>query len=169
MSWINIKLTFWLNQWRTTSVQSLSRVRLFATPWIAARQASLSSTNSWSPPKPMSIESVMPSNHLILCFPLLLLPSVFRSIRVFSNESVLLIRWSKYWSLSFSIRPSNEYQHGFPLGRTGCISLQSKGLSTVFSTITIWKHQFFSTQKNWNFYCPALAYIHDYWKNPSFD
>ena len=91
------------------SVQSLSRVRLFATPWTAAHQASLSNINSWSFLKLMSIESVMPSNHLILCHPLLLLPSIFPSIRVFSNESVLLIKWPKYWSLNFSITPSNEY------------------------------------------------------------
>ena len=91
------------------SVQSLSRVRLFATPWTTARKASLSITNSQSPPKPMSIESVMPSNHLILCRLLLLLPSIFPSIRVFSNESVLLIRWPKYWSFSFSITPSSEH------------------------------------------------------------
>ena len=92
-----------------SSVQSLSRVRLFATPWTAARQASLSITNSWSLLKLMSIESVMPSNHLILCRPLLLLPSMFPSIRVFSNESMLRIRWPKYWSFRFSISPSNEY------------------------------------------------------------
>ena len=85
-----------------SSVQSLSRVRLFATPWTAARQASLSITNSQSSLKPMSIESVMPSNHLILCRPLLLLPSIFSSIRVFSNESVLCIRQPKDWSFSFS-------------------------------------------------------------------
>ena len=84
------------------SVQSLSHVRLFATPWTAARQASLSITNSWSPPKPMSIESVMSSNHLILCRPLLLLPSTFPNIRVFSKESALHIRWPKYWSFSFN-------------------------------------------------------------------
>jgi len=92
-----------------SSVQSLSHVRLFATPWIAAHQASLSITNSWSPPKPMSIELMMPSNHLILCRPLLLLPSSFPSIRVLSNESALLMRWPKYWSFSFSISPSNQY------------------------------------------------------------
>ena len=90
-------------------VQSLSRVRLFATPWTAAHQASLSITNSWSFLKLMSIESVMPSIHLILCHPLLLPPSVFPSISVFSNESVLYIRWPKYWSFSFSVSPSNEY------------------------------------------------------------
>ena len=91
------------------SVQSLSRVRLFVTPWTAARQASLSITNSRSLPKLMSIELVMPSNQLILCHPLLLPPSIFPSIRVFSNESILLIGWPKYWSFSFSISPSNEY------------------------------------------------------------
>ena len=92
-----------------SSVQSLSRVRLFATPWIAAHQASLSFTNSRSSPKLMSIESVMPSRHLILCFPLLLLPPIPSSIRVFPNESTLRMRWPKYWSFSFSISPSNEH------------------------------------------------------------
>ena len=91
------------------SVQVLSRVQLFATPWTAASQASLSITNSWSLLKLMSIVSVMPSNHLILCCPLLLLPSIFPSIRVFSNESILHIRWPKYWSFSFNISPSNEH------------------------------------------------------------
>ena len=92
-----------------SSVQSLSHVRLFVTPWTAAHQASLSITNSWSAHKPMFIESVMPSNHLILCRPLLLLPSIPPSIRVFSYESTLLMRWPKYWSFSFSISPSNEH------------------------------------------------------------
>ena len=92
-----------------SSVQLLSHVRLFATPWTAAHQASLSITNSRSLLKLTSIESVMPSNHLILCYPLLLLPSIFPSIRVFSNESVLHIRWPKYWSFSFNISPSNEH------------------------------------------------------------
>ena len=92
-----------------SSIQSLSHVRLFATPWTAARQASLSITNSWSSLKLMSIESLMPSNHFILCHPLLLLPSIFPSIRVFSNESVLCMRWPKYWSFNFSVSPSNEY------------------------------------------------------------
>ena len=91
------------------SVQSLSCVQLFVTPWTAACQASLSITNSWSLLKLMSIELVMPSNCLILCHPLLLLPSIFPSIGVFSNESVLLKRWPKYWSFSFNISPSNEY------------------------------------------------------------
>ena len=92
-----------------SSVQSLSHIRLFATPWTAASQVSLSITSSWSFLRLMSIEAVMPSNHLILCHPLLLLPSIFPSIRVFSNESVLHIRWPKYWDFSFSISPSNEY------------------------------------------------------------
>ena len=92
-----------------SSVQSLSCVQLFGTPWTAAHQASLSIINSWSLLKFMSIELVMPSDHLILCHPLLLPPSIFPSIRVFSNESILYIRWSKYWSFSFSISPSNEH------------------------------------------------------------
>ena len=96
------------NSVQFSSVQSLSHVRLFATPWTAARQASLSITNSWSSPKLMRIELVMPSSHLILCCPLLLLPSIFPSIRGFSNKSALLIRWPKYWSFSFNISPSNE-------------------------------------------------------------
>ena len=100
------------------TIQSFSPVRLFATPWTAARQASLSITNSRSPPKPMSIESVMPSNHLILCRPLLLLPSIFPSIRVFSNESSLHIRWPKYWSFSFNINPTNEHQELIPGKKT---------------------------------------------------
>ena len=92
-----------------SSVQSLSRVRLFVTPWIATRQASLSITNSWSSLRLTSIESVMPSSHLILCRPLLLLPSIFPSIRVFSSESALHIRWPKYWSFSFNISPFSEH------------------------------------------------------------
>ena len=91
------------------SLQSLSCVQLFATPWTAARQAALSITNSWSLLTLMSIESMMPSNYLILCRPLLLLPSIFPSIRVFFSESVLCIRWPKYWSFSFNISPSNEH------------------------------------------------------------
>ena len=104
------------------SVQSLSHVQLFVTPWTAAHQASLSITNSWSPPKPMSIELVMPSNHLILCRPLFLLHSIFSSIRVFSNESALRIRWPKYWSFSFSISPSNEHR-GLISFRMDCLDL----------------------------------------------
>ena len=98
-----------INKWEFSSVQSLSCVQLFVTPWTAAHQASLSITNSQSLPKLMSIESVIPSNHLILCHPLLLLPSIFTSLRVFSIESVLRIRWPKYWSFSFSVSPYNEY------------------------------------------------------------
>ena len=128
------------------SVQSLSRVRPFVIRWTTARQASLSITNSQSPPKPMSIESVMPSNHLIFCRPVFLLPSIFPSIRVFSNESALCMRWPNYWSFSFNISLTNEYSGWFPLGFTGLISLQSKRLSRVFSNTTIQKHQFFGTQ-----------------------
>ena len=98
-----------MDQFQFSSVQSLSRVWLFVTPWTAARQASLSITNSQNLPKLKSIESVMPSSYLILCLPLLLLPSIFLSIRVFSNESALRIRWPKYWSFSFNISPSNEH------------------------------------------------------------
>ena len=94
---------------RVHSVQSLSRVRLFVTPWTTACKASLFFTNSWSPPKPMSIELVMASNHLILCCPLHLLPSIFPSIRVFSNESALRFRWPKYWNFRFNIIPSNKH------------------------------------------------------------
>ena len=104
----------WRRIQRTSSVQSLSRVQLFATPWTAAHQASLSITNSRSPPKPLSMESVMPSNHLILCHLLLLLSSIFPSIRVFSNESALHIRWPKYWSFSFNISSSNEHSGLIP-------------------------------------------------------
>ena len=103
------KDTFFFSTFLSKDSVQLSRVRLFATPWSAALQASLFITNSQSPPKPMSIESVMPSNHLILYHPLLLLPSILPSIRIFSNESVLRIRWPKYWSFSFNISPSNEH------------------------------------------------------------
>ena len=130
-----------------SSVQLLICVLLFVTPWTAACQVSLSITNSWSLLKLMSIESVMLSKHLILCHPLLLLPSIFPSIRVFSSESVLHIRWAKYWSFSFSIGPSNiNIQDWFPLGLTGWIFLKFKGLSRVFSNTTVQKHQFFHAQ-----------------------
>ena len=129
------------------SVQSLSCVQLFATPWIAAHHVSLSITISWSSLKLTSIESVMPSSHLILCCPLFLLPPIPPSIRVFSNESTLHMTWPKYWSfsLSKSFLPKNT-QDKSPLEWTGWISLQSKGLSRVFSNTTVQKHQFFSTQ-----------------------
>ena len=127
-----------------SSVQSLSRVRLFSTPWTTALQVSLSITNSQSLLKLMPIELVMPPNHLILYHPLLLRPSTFPSIRVFSNESVLRIRWPKYWSFSFRISPSNEHPELISSEWTGWISLQSKGLSRVFSNTTVQKHPFFS-------------------------
>ena len=126
-------------------VQLLSHIQLFVTPWTAACQEASRSFTIWSLLKLMSIESVMPSNHLVLCRPLLL-PSVFPSVREFSNESVLCIRWSKYWSFSFSISLSNEYSGWFPLGLTGLISLQSRGISRVFSRTTVQNHQFFDTQ-----------------------
>ena len=129
-----------------SSVQLLSRVRLFATPWIPAHQASLSITISRSSPKPMSTESVMPSNHLILCHPLFLSPSVFPSIRVFSNESALYIRWPKYWSFSFSISPSNEYAGLISFRMDWLDLLLSKGLSRVFSNTTVQTHQVCSAQ-----------------------
>ena len=128
------------------SDQSLSRVRLFATTWIAARQASLSITNSRSSLRLTSIESVMPSSHLILCHPLLLLPPNPPSIRVFSNESTLCMRWPKYWSFSFSIILPKKSQDWSPSEWTGWISLQSKGLWRVFANTTVQKHQFFGAQ-----------------------
>ena len=127
-------------------VPSLSRVQLFATPWTAAHQASLSITNSWNLFKLMSIESVMPPNHLILCRSLLLLPSIFPRIRVFSNEQFFTSGGqSTEVSASASVLPMNN-QDLFPLGWTGWISLQSKGLSRVFSNTTVQKHQFFCAQ-----------------------
>ena len=127
-------------------VQSHSDVQLFETPWIAARQAYLSITISRSSLKLTSIESVMPSSHLILCRPLLLLPPIPPSIRVISHESTLHMRWPKYWSLSFSIVPSKNTQDQSPLEWTGWISLQSKGLSRVFSNTAVQKHQFFGAR-----------------------
>ena len=126
-----------------SSVQSLGHVQLFESPWTAAHQASLSITNSQSLLKLMSIESVMPSNHLILCHPLLLPPSIFPSI---SSESVLCIRWPKHWSFCFSISPANEYSGLISFTMTGWISLKSKGLSRVFSNTIVQKHQFFGAQ-----------------------
>ena len=126
------------------SVQSLSRVRLFATPWTEARQTSLSITSSWSLLKLMFIESVIPSNHLILYHHLLLLPSIFPNIRVFSNESVLHIRWPSIGA-SASVLPMN-IQDWSPSESTGWISLQSKGFSKVLSYATVQKHQFFGAQ-----------------------
>ena len=129
-----------------SSVQFLSPDQLFATPSIAARQASLSITNSKSLPRLMFIKLVMPSSHRILCLPLLLLPPIPPSIRDFSNESILRMRWPKYWSsASASVLPMKT-QDWSPLGWTGWISLQSKGLSRVFSNTTVQKHQFFGVQ-----------------------
>ena len=148
-------------------VQSLSSVWLFATPWTAACQASLSITNSWSLLKLMSIELVMPANHLTLCHPLLLLPSILPSIRVFSIESVLHISWPKYWSFSFSIRPSSEH--------SGLISFRMDWLDllAVQGTLkSLLQHHSF---KSINFLAlsfpnsPTLTSIHDYWKNHSLD
>ena len=129
-----------------SSVQSLSRVRLFVTPWIAAHQAFLSITNSRSSLKLTSIESVMPSSHLILCPPLLLLPPIPPSIWVFSNESTPCMRWPKYRSISFSITPSNEHPGLISFRMDWLDLLQSKGLSRVFSNTTVQKHQFFGAQ-----------------------
>ena len=130
------------------SVQLLSSVRLFATPWTAACQASLSITNSQSLLRLMSIELVMPHNHLILCHPLLLLPLIFPSIRVFFNESVLGIRWPKYWSFSFSISPSNEFEYSglisFRIDWFDFLAVQGT-LKSLLQT-TVQKHQFFGTQ-----------------------
>ena len=165
-----------------SSVQSLSHVQLFATPWIAASQASPSITNSWSSLKLMSIESVMPSSHLILCRPLLLLPLIPRSIRVFSNESTLRMRWPKYWSYSFSISPSNEHpgltsfrmdwldllvvqrtlmsllQHGSPCSpKDSQESSPTPQFRSISSLVLSFLHS------------PTLTSIHDHWKNHSLD
>ena len=153
-----------------SSVQLLSHVRLFETPWIAACQASLSIINSQSPPKPMSIESVMPSNHLILCHPLLLPPSIFPSIRVFSNESVLLIRWPKYCSFSFDISLSNEYS-GLISFRMEWLDLLAVPCSPRDSQESSPTPQFKSINSStFSFlYKPTLTSIHDHRKNHSLD
>ena len=148
------------------AVQSLNHIRLFVTPWTAACQASLSVTNSQSPPKPMSIESMMPSNHLILCHPLLLLPSIFPSIRVFSNESALRMRWPKYWSFSFNISPSNEHSGliSFRMDWLDLLAVQGTLKSLLqhhSSKASILQHSAFFTVQ--------LTFIHDCWKNHSFD
>ena len=151
---------------RFSSVQMLSRVWHFATPWTAALQASLSITNSRSLPKFMSIESVMPSNLLVLCCPLLLLPSIFPSIRVFSNESAFASGGQSIGvSSSTSVLPIDT-QDWSPLGWTAWISLQSKGLSRVFSNTTVQKHQFFGISF---LHSPTLTSIHDHWENHSLD
>ena len=129
-----------------SSVRLLSHVWLFATPWTAVHQASLSITNSPSLPKLMSIESVMPSNHRVHCCPLLLLPSIFPSIRVFSNESALRIKWPNYWSFSFNISPSNEHSGLISFRMDWLDLLAVQRLSKVFSNTIVQKHQFFSAQ-----------------------
>ena len=147
------------------SVQLLSHVQLFATPWTAAWQASLSITNTWSSPKLVSIVSVMPSNHLIPCCPLLLLPSIFPSIRVFSSESALCIRWPKYWSFSFNISPSNEY--------SGLISFRIDWLNLLAVQRTLkslLQHHSSRVSLALTFlYSSSLTSICDYWKNYCFD
>ena len=132
--------------YRYSLVQSLSHVRLFATLWTTAHQASLSITNSRSSLRLMSIKSVMPSSHLILFRPLLLLPTIPPSIRVFSNELTLRMWWPKDWSFSFSISPSKEHVGLVSFRMDWMDRLQSKGLSKVFSNNTVQKHQFFGTQ-----------------------
>ena len=146
-----------------SSVQSLRHVRLFATPRTAACQASLSITNSRSSPKLMSIESVMPSSHLILCRPLLLLPSIFPSIRDFTNESALRIRWPKYWSFSFNISPSNEHPGLIPfrMDWLDLLAVQESSPTPQFKSINSLVLSFL--------YSPTLTSIHDYWKNHSLD
>ena len=155
-----------LKKLKFSSVQSLSCVQLFATPWTTAHQASLSITNSQSLLKLMSIELMIPSKHLILCHPLLLLPSILPSIRVFSSESVLHIRWPKDWSFSFSINPSNEY--------SGLISFRTDWLDLIAVQGTLkslLQHQFKSISPLvFSFlYDPILTSTHDYWKNQSFE
>ena len=129
-----------------SSVQLLSCIQLFATPWTAAPQASLSITNSWNLLQLMSIESVIPSNHLILCHPLLLSPSIFPSTRVFSNESALHIRWPECWSFSFNISPSNEHPGLISFRMDWLDHLAVQGTLRVFSNTTAQKHQFFCAQ-----------------------
>ena len=150
----------------TSSVQLLSCVQLFATPGTAACQASLSITSSWSLPKLMSIESVMPSNHLILCHPLLLPPSIFPSIRVFSNKSALCIRWPKYWSFSFNISPSNEHS-GLISFRMDWLDLCSPRDSQESSPTPQFKN--INSLALSFLYSPTLTSIHDHWKNHSLD
>ena len=149
-----------------SSIQPLSHVWHFVTPWTAARQASLSITNSRSLLKLMSIKSVMPPNHLVFCCPLLFLTSIFPSIRVFSNESILHIRWPMYWSFSFSISPSNKYS-GLISFRIDWFNPHSPGDSQESPPTPQYKS--ISSLALSFLYCPTLTLIHDYWKNHSFD
>ena len=132
-----------------SSVQSLSHVRLFATPWIAAHQASLSITNTWSSLKLMSIELMMPSSHLILCHPLLLLPPIPPSIRVFSNESALHMRWPKYWSFSFNISPSNEHPGlvSFRMDWLDLLAVQGTLKSLLQHHSRVWESEFLTSSQ----------------------
>ena len=151
-----------------SSVQSLSHVRLFATSWTVACQPFLSITSSWSLPKLMSIELVMPSNHLMLCCPLLFLPSIFPSIRVFSNESALRIRWPNYWSFSFNISPSNEYSGliSFTIDWFDLLAVQG----TLKSLLQLHSSKVLHSSSVLSFlYGPTLTSIHDYWKIHSLD
>ena len=163
-NWIEFIVNTLLVQF--SSVQSLSRVRLFVTPWIAARQVSLSITISWSSPKLTSIESVMPSSHLILCRPLFLLPPIPPRIRVFSNESTLRMRWPKYWSFSFSIIPSKEHS-GLISFRMDWLDLlavqgtQESATTPQFKSINSLVISFLHS--------PTLTSIHDHRKNHSLD
>ena len=161
MSW-----TFFHSIYSASSVQSLSRVRLFVTPWIAPLEASLSITNSRSSPKLMCIKSVMPSSHLILCHPLLLLPPISPSIRVFSNESTLHMRWPKYWSFTFSISPSNEHPGliSFRMDWLDLLAVQgtlksspTPQFKSINSSVVTFLHS------------PTLTSTHDHWKNHSLD
>ena len=157
----------WAHCNQFSSVQSLSRVRLLVTPWTAACQASLAITNFQSLPKPMSIESVMPSNYLILCHPLLLLPLVFPNIRVFSNESALRMRWPKYWSFSFHISPSNEHPGliSFRIDWLDLLTVQG----TLKESFPIPQFKSISSSVLTFLYSPNLTSIHDHWKTLSLD
>ena len=162
------KLTQSLKQvYQFSSVQSLSHVQLFATPWTAAHQGSLSITNSRNLLKLTPIESVMPSNHLILCRPFLLPPSIFPRIRVFSNESALHVRWPKYWSFSFSISPSNEHP-GLTSFRMDWLDLLAVQGTLKKSSPTPQFESINSSALSF-LYSPTLTSIQDYWKNHSFD
>ena len=152
------------NIYQFSSVQSLSYVQLFATPWTEAHQASLSITNSQSLLKLMSIKSVMPPNHFILCHPLLLLASIFPSIRVFSDMSALHIRWLKYSNFSFSISPSSEYS-GLISFRIDCLDL----LAVQGTLKSLLQHHSSKASALSFLYSPTVTSIHDYWKNHNFD
>ena len=154
----NLKKHIFIYIYNAVIVQLLSRIQLFVTSWTAARQAPLFSTISWSLLKFMSIESVVVYNHLLLCHPLLLLPSIFPSIRVFSNELALHIRWPKYWSFSFSISPSKGFPGLISFRMDWFDSLLSKELSRIFSSTTVRKHQFFGMHSA--FFMAQLSHLY---------